>query len=139
LILNLPMVGLWVSLLRIPKSMLMPGIIVIAVLGAYSTRFSMLDVYVLVLLGAVGWFLRKLDFALASMIVGLVLGGFIEKHFREGMFLSRGDLTYFVDSGIAVGMWIVALLVMFGGPVWTLVRRRLVPAEAEKVKLEVED
>ncbi len=139
LILNLPLVGIWVSLLRIPKSMLMPGIIVIAVLGAYSTRFSMLDVYVLVTLGAVGWILRKLDFALASMIVGLVLGGFIEKHFREGMFLSRGDLSYFLDSGIAIAMWITALVVVFGGPIWNLVRRKVIPAEAQKVKLEVED
>ncbi|TQN38037.1 putative tricarboxylic transport membrane protein [Blastococcus colisei] len=139
LILNLPMVGLWVSVLRIPKSILMPGIIVIAVLGAFSTRFNMLDVYVLVLLGAVGYFLRKLDFALASMIVGLVLGPFIEKHFREGMFLSRGDLSYFVDSGIAIGMWVVALVVLFGGGIWNLVRRRIVGEEADKVKLEVED
>lgn len=139
LILNLPLVGIWVSLLRIPKSMLIPGIIVIASLGAFSTRFSMLDVYVLVLTGAIGYLLRKLDFALASMIVGLVLGPFIEKHFREAMFLSRGDLTYFIDSGIALGMWIVALVVMFGGPIWKLVRRRLLGAEADKVKLEVED
>ena len=139
LILNLPMVGLWVSVLRIPKSMLMPGIIVIAVLGAYSTRFSMLDVYVLMVLGAAGYMLRKLDFALASMIVGLVLGPFIEKHFREGMFLSRGDLSYFFDSGIALAFYAVAVVVMLGGPIWNLLRKRLIGDEAEKVKLEVED
>jgi putative tricarboxylic transport membrane protein len=139
LVLNLPLVGVWVSLLRIPKSMLMPGIIVIAVLGAYSTRNNMIDVWVLVTMGAVGYLLRKLDFALASMIVGLVLGPLIEKHFREGMFLSRGDLTFFLHSGISIGIWAVALLVMFGGPIWNLVRRRLMGAEGEKVKLEVED
>lgn len=139
LILNLPLVGVWVSLLRIPKSMLMPGIIVIAVLGAYSTRNNMIDVWVLVTMGAVGYLLRKLDFALASLIVGLVLGPFIEKHFREGMFLSRGDLTFFLHSGIAIGIWAVALLVMFGGPIWNLVRRRLMGAEGDKIKLEVED
>lgn len=139
LVLNLPMVGVWVSVLRIPKSMLMPGIIVIAVLGAYSTRFSMLDVYVLVLLGAIGWLLRKLDFALASMIVGLVLGPFIEKHFREGLFLSRGDVSFFWHSGIAIGIWTLALVVMLGGPLWNVVRRRVVPEEAQQVKLEVDD
>jgi putative tricarboxylic transport membrane protein len=139
LVLNLPLVGVWVSLLRIPKSMLMPGIIVIAVLGAYSTRNNMIDVWVLVTMGFVGYLLRKLDFALASLIVGLVLGPFIEKHFREGMFLSRGDLTFFFHSGIAIGIWVVALIVMFGGPIWNLVRRRLMGAEGDKIKLEVED
>jgi putative tricarboxylic transport membrane protein len=139
LILNLPMVGVWVSVLRIPKSILMPGIMVIAVLGAYSTRFSMLDVWVLVVMGVLGYMLRKLDFALASLIVGLVLGPFIEKHFREGMFLSRGDPTYFIESPIAVSIWAVALVVMFGGPIWKLVRRRVIGEEADKVKLEVED
>jgi putative tricarboxylic transport membrane protein len=139
LILNLPMVGVWVSVLRIPKSMLMPGIMVIAVLGSYSTRSSMLDVWVLVVMGALGYMLRKLDFAMASLIVGLVLGPFIEKHFREGMFLSRGDLTYFVASPIAVTIWTVALIVMFGGPIWKLVRRRVMGEGADKVKLEVED
>jgi putative tricarboxylic transport membrane protein len=139
LILNLPMVGVWVSVLRIPKSMLMPGIMVIAVLGAYSTRFNMLDVWVLVVMGVLGYMLRKLDFALASLIVGLVLGPFIEKHFREGMFLSRGDLTYFVESPIAIAIWIVALVVMFGGPIWKLVRRRIIGAEADKVTIGADD
>jgi putative tricarboxylic transport membrane protein len=139
LILNLPLVGVWVSLLRIPKSMLMPGILVIAVLGAYSTRSSMLDVWVLLVMGVVGYLLRKLDFAVASLIVGLVLGPFIEKHFREGMFLSRGDLTYFLESGIAIAIWVLALIVMFGGGIWRFARRRLIGAEGDKVKLEVED
>ncbi|TFV64746.1 tripartite tricarboxylate transporter TctA [Geodermatophilus sp. DF01-2] len=139
LILNLPLVGVWVSVLRIPKSLLMPGIMVIAVIGAYSTRFSPLDVWVLVIMGALGYLLRKLDFALASMIVGLVLGPFIEKHLREGLFLSRGDFSYFLDSGISIGIWSVAVLVMLGGPIWKLVRRRIVGEESDKVKLEVED
>lgn len=139
LILNLPLIGVWVSVLRIPKSMLMPGILVIAVIGSYSTRFSPLDVWILAIMGALGYLLRKLDFALASMIVGLVLGPFIEKHLREGLFLSRGDFSFFFHSGISIGIWSVAVAVMFGGPIWKLARRRIFGEEAKNVKLEIED
>lgn len=139
LILNLPLVGVWVSVLRIPKSMLLPGIIVIAVIGAFSTRFSMLDVYILAGMGLVGYLLRKLDFNLASFVVGLVLGPFIEKHLREGLFLSRGDFGYFLDSNLAVAMWLVVLVVLFGGGLWRVVRRRFLGAEASDISLKVED
>lgn len=98
LLLNLPLVGVWVSLLRIPQGILLPAIFVIAVIGAYNTRENMLDVVVLLAMGVIGYFLHKLDFNLTSLVIGLVLGGFVEKHLREGLFLSRGDMGYFVGG-----------------------------------------
>jgi putative tricarboxylic transport membrane protein len=112
MILNVPLVGVWVSLLRIPQYILLPLIVLIAVIGSYSVNNSMLDLYVLFLLGILGYLLRKLDFHLAPMVVGVVLGPLIEKHLREGLFMSQGDISVFYSSPIAIAIWILVLIVM---------------------------
>ena len=112
LILNIPMIGIWVSLLRIPQHIFLPVILLVAIIGSYSVNNSMLDLYVLFLLGIAGYVLRKLDFHLAPMVVGVVLGPLIEKHLREGLFMSRGDISIFYSSPIAIGIWLVVLTVM---------------------------
>ena len=112
LVLNVPLIGVWVSLLRIPNHILFPLILMIAVIGSYSVRNSMLDVYLLLLLGVLGYVLRKLDFQLAPMVVGFVLGPLIEKHLREGLFMSQGDISVFYSSPIAIAIWILVLIVM---------------------------
>ncbi len=112
LILNVPMIGIWVSLLRIPQHIFLPVILLVAIVGSYSVNNSMLDLYVLFLLGIVGYILRKLDFHLAPMVVGVVLGPLIEKHLREGLFMSRGDISIFYSSPIAIGIWLVVLCAM---------------------------
>src|SRR5690606_7826900 len=76
---------------------------------------SMLDVYMLLFVGILGYVLRKLGFQLAPLVVGLVLGPLIEKHFREGLLMSVGDISVFYSSPIAIGIWVVVLLVMTGG------------------------
>lgn len=111
-ILNVPLIGIWVSLLRIPKHIFLPLILSLALIGSYSMRNSMLDVYMLLLLGGVGYMLRKYDFQLAPMVVGAVLGPLIEKHLREGLFMSQGDIAVFYSSPIAVTIWMTVLLVM---------------------------
>ena len=112
MILNVPMIGIWVSLLRIPQHIFLPAILLVAIIGSYSVNNSMLDLYVLFLLGIVGYVLRKLDFHLAPMVVGVVLGPLIEKHLREGLFMSRGDIAVFYSSPIAIGIWLVVLCVI---------------------------
>lgn len=112
LILNIPMIGVWVSLLRIPTHILLTTILLVAVIGSYSVRNSMLDVYVLLLMGLVGYILNKLNFQLAPLVVGVVLGPLIEKHMREALFMSLGDISVFYTSPIAVGIWILVLIVM---------------------------
>ena len=112
LILNIPMIGIWVSLLRIPQYIFLPVILLVAIIGSYSVNNSMLDLYVLFLLGIAGYVLRKLDFHLAPMVVGVVLGPLIEKHLREGLFMSRGDISLFYNSPIAIGIWLVVLTAM---------------------------
>lgn len=112
LALNIPMISVWVSLLRIPSHILLTMILLVAVIGSYSVRNSILDVYVLLFIGLIGYVFRKLDFQLAPLVVGVVLGPLIEKHMREALFMSRGDLLVYVSSPIAIGIWIVVILVM---------------------------
>ena len=112
LALNIPMISVWVSLLRIPSHILMTMILLVAVIGSFSVRNSILDVYVLLFIGLIGYVFRKLDFQLAPLVVGVVLGPLIEKHMREALFMSRGDLLVYVSSPIAIGIWILVILVM---------------------------
>jgi putative tricarboxylic transport membrane protein len=112
LILNIPLISVWVSLLRIPNHIFLPMILVLTVIGSYSVRNSMLDVYMLLLLGCIGYVLRKFDFQLAPMVVGLVLGPLIEKHMREALFMNLGDFSVFYSSPIAIGIWALVLFIM---------------------------
>lgn len=123
LALNIPMISVWVSLLRIPSHILLTMILLVAVIGSYSVRNSILDVYVLFFIGLIGYVFRKLDFQLAPLVVGVVLGPLIEKHMREALFMSRGDLLVYVSSPIAIGIWILVILVMVPQIKDTLLRK----------------
>jgi putative tricarboxylic transport membrane protein len=118
LILNLPLVGMWVTLLRVPLYIFIPVLIILGVTGSYSVRNSMLDVYVLLGMGVLGYVFSKLDFQLAPLVIGLILGPSIEKHLREGLYLSRGDLWVFLSSPISMGLWAGVLLVLVVGAAW---------------------
>jgi putative tricarboxylic transport membrane protein len=110
--LNVPLVGLWVNMLRIPGHIFWPMILMMVAIGSYSARNSMLDVYLLLVFGILGYILRKFDFELAPIIIGFVLGDMIEKHLREGLFVSIGDPSTFFSSWVATTIWIVVLIVL---------------------------
>jgi putative tricarboxylic transport membrane protein len=115
LALNIPMIGVWVSLLRIPHYLFLPMLLVLSVIGAYSVRNSIFDVWVLLGAGVLGYIFNKLRFQLAPLVVGLILGPNIEKHFRETLFLSQGDLWAFVETPIAITCWVaVAAILLLG-------------------------
>jgi putative tricarboxylic transport membrane protein len=133
LILNVPLIGLWVSMLRIPIYIFLPAILIISFVGAYSVNNSMLDVFVLIALGVVGYFLRKMEFQLAPLVIGLVLGPLIEKHLREGLYMGLGDVSVFWKSPVAVAVWLVVLVALTGDlrrAVWRWLRRRPVSDNA---------
>ncbi|HEY8369502.1 MAG TPA: tripartite tricarboxylate transporter permease, partial [Thermodesulfobacteriota bacterium] len=125
LFLNIPLIGVWVSLLRIPYHVFLPVILILTAIGSYSVRNSMLDVYVFLLLGCIGYVLRKFDFELAPLVVGFVLGPLIEKHMREALFMSLGDVSVFYESPIAVGIWASVLLILAFGAQRAMFRRLL--------------
>jgi len=114
-ILNVPLISIWVSLLRIPHKIFLPLILCISFIGTYSVRNSILDLYVLFFIGMVGYLLRKFDFQLAPMVVGLVLGPLIEKHLREGLFMSQGEISVFYNSTISLTIWSIVVFVLFIG------------------------
>jgi putative tricarboxylic transport membrane protein len=124
LILNLPMVGMWVRVLRTPRYVLIPLIVVIAMIGAFSYQNNVIDIYIVLAAGVLGYVLRKLGFSLASMLVGLVLGPLIEKYLLQGLYLGSGDLLYFVSSPIAAVMWALVAIVVIGGALLPTIRRR---------------
>jgi putative tricarboxylic transport membrane protein len=112
LILNLPLVGLFVNILRIPYSYLYPALIAFSTLGVYAVNNSLVDVWIMTASGLVGYVLRKLDFEIAPIILGLVLAPMIELNFRQSLALSAGDYSVFFTRPLATGMLAVALVLL---------------------------
>lgn len=130
LILNLPLVGLWVSLLRIPQPALVASILVFMFLGTYSLNNSVLDLIVLVVMGVLGYVLRKLEFDLAPIILGLVLGPMMEKSLGQSLYMSEGNLTVFFQGPITAVLWVALLAVLFLPVIIWFANRRQRSAQA---------
>lgn len=114
LVLNLPLVGLWVSILRIPYSALYPTILVLMSLGVYSVNNNVFDVYVVAILGVLGYFMNIFKFPAAPMLLGFVLGPMVEENLRRALLLSRGDMMTFIERPISASvMAVTALLLIF--------------------------
>jgi TctA family transporter len=111
-ILNLPLIGLWVSLLRVPYRLLFPAIIVFSVLGVYSVSNSALDVYLAALFGVVGFAWMKLGCSPAPMLLGFVLGPMLEDNLRRALVVSRGDPTVFLRRPISLGFLVATALIL---------------------------
>lgn len=101
MILNLPLIGIWVSILRIPYSVLYPAILVFISLGVYSVNNNTFDVIVVAILGLVGYALAVLKFEAAPLLLGFVLGPMMEENLRRALLLSRGDPMTFIDRPIS--------------------------------------
>jgi putative tricarboxylic transport membrane protein len=109
-ILNLPLIPLWVRVLRVPYAVLCTAVLSFCVLGAYSLRNSAFDVLVMVFFGVFGYVLRKLDFPLAPMVLTLILGPLMEKALRQSLDMSRGDFGIFFTHPISAGLLTLAAL-----------------------------
>jgi putative tricarboxylic transport membrane protein len=116
LVLNLPLAGLWARLLYIPKPWLYGGIVVFAILGVYGINRSLAEVAMLVAIGLLGCILRRLDFPLAPVVVGLILGPMAEIQFRRAVQASEGDLSIFLTRPISASLLAIALLVLVVPP-----------------------
>ena len=114
LVLNLPLAGLWARLLYIPKPWLYAGILVFSVLGVYGVNRSLFEVGVLGVVGLMGLALRRLDFPIAPVIIGMILGPMAEIQFRRGIQISQGDVLSFVERPISLALLLIALLLLVG-------------------------
>jgi putative tricarboxylic transport membrane protein len=108
LMLNLPLVGIFVRALTLPRWFLIPGVAALAFVAVYAVNGSAFDLVLMTLFGVVGYLMRKLDFPLAPVVLGLVLGPLMEKNLRRAMALSGGEWAILFDSPIAVALWVLA-------------------------------
>jgi putative tricarboxylic transport membrane protein len=106
------LIGLWVSMLKIPYRWLYPIILVFSCIGIYTVNNSQIDVYLMVLFGVLGYVFMKLDCEPAPFILGFLLGPMLEVNFRRAMLLSRGDLGIFVYHPISAGFLIATVLLI---------------------------
>ena len=131
-ILNLPLVGLWVRLLRIPYSVLFPAIVTFACIGTFSANGDVSDLYVLAAASLLGYLLIRFGAEPAPLLLGFVLGRMVEEHFRRSLMLSDGDATVFFTRPISGTLMVVSLLAILSLMLPALYRkRRKVFAEAE--------
>ncbi len=113
LILNLPLVGIFVNLLRIPYSWLVPIILIISVIGVYSVNSSTADIWIMVISGVIGYGLRKFGYEMAPLLLALVLGDRLEENFRLALTMSGGSYATFVDTAsVYVLICVVGLLLL---------------------------
>ena len=113
LVLNLPLIGLWVKVLKIPYRILMPLILLFCLIGVYSINSNIVELIVMVVFGIVGYMLRKLKYEEAPMVLAFVLGPLLEMSFRQSLIMSSGSFLIFVQKPIsAIALAIAALLLI---------------------------
>src|SRR5215475_3547124 len=111
-VINLPLVGVWVSLLRVPYRLLYPSIIVFCCIGIYSINNSPTDVVIAAVFGVIGYLLVKHEFEPAPLILGFVLGPLMEENLRRAMLIARGDATVFLTRPISGALIATAVLLL---------------------------
>ena len=112
LVLNLPLVGLWVKLLRVPKPQLYAGILIFATVGVYGMRQSAFDLYLMGGLALLGVLMRRFDFPIAPVIVGLIMGPLAEAQMRNAIAIGEGSWTVFIDRPMSLFLLVVVALVL---------------------------
>jgi putative tricarboxylic transport membrane protein len=109
LVMNVPLVRLFVYVLQVPAWILLPGVTMISFVGIYSLSGSYFDLVLMVAFGVLGYFLRKLDVPTVPVILGILLGNQMEDALRRAMVLSNGDWTFLISTPISIGLWIAAI------------------------------
>jgi putative tricarboxylic transport membrane protein len=134
LILNLPLIGIWIKILKIPYGILFGIIMAFMVVGAYSVNNTIFDVMIMTIFGLIGYLLRKLDFPLAPIVLTLILGPMMERALRQSLEMSRGSLKIFLASPIAVVLLALTALILIA-PLFKVFRRgkRIIAGDDDEV------
>lgn len=111
-VLNLPMIGIWVKLLQVPYRLLYPAILLFCCIGVYSIQNNVFDVYMTVLFGIIGWIFVKLECEPAPLLLGFILGPMMEENLRRALLLSRGDPTVFATRPLSAVMLALAVILI---------------------------
>jgi len=123
LILNLPLIGIWVHVLRIPRPWLFGGILCFSVLGAYTLNTNTVDVAILLLIGLAGFGMRMMNVPVVPCLLGLILGPMLELQIRKAMMISLGDPAVFVTRPVSL-LFLLLALAFLAAPVLFRYRRR---------------
>ena len=118
LILNIPLIGIWVRILAVPYHLLYPAILMFVCVGVFTDRYAPFDVFTVLVLGAVGYAMRLLDFPVAPLLLGFVLGPMMEEHFRRAMIISRGSFSIFVERPLSAAFLGLTVL-MLAWAIWS--------------------
>lgn len=127
LILNLPLIGIWVKVLSIPRPLLYGGILLFATLGAYSLHQSVVDLVMLYVFGLLGFAMRRWDIPVAPAVIGLILGPLAETQFRRALSISQGDASVFFTQPISA--FFLAVTALLAIVPWLVRRRRRAAAD----------
>jgi TctA family transporter len=112
LVLNLPLIGLWVKMISVPYHLLFPAILVFCAIGVFSLMNTQFDVYVMALFGVLGYAFRKLDCEPAPMMLGFILGPMMEEYLRRALLITKGDATVFVTRPISAVLLTVSAIAL---------------------------
>ncbi len=124
LVLNLPLIPLWVKVLKVPYSILFPLILIFCLIGVYSLNFSQVEIALMTGFGVLGYFMRKFKFEMAPLILALVLGPMMESNLRLALLLNQGDASVFVTKPISAVFIAVSGLLILSTMIPSIRKRR---------------
>ncbi|MEX2199517.1 MAG: tripartite tricarboxylate transporter permease [Burkholderiales bacterium] len=125
LVLNLPLIGIWVQLLRLPYNVLFPLILLFSIVGVYASGNNVFDVAVMMAFGVLGYLMRKIGYEAAPLVLAFVLGPMLENNLRKALILSQGELTTFVERPISAACLAIAAALLVAPLIPALRRRRV--------------
>jgi putative tricarboxylic transport membrane protein len=123
-LLNLPLIGIWVKLLKIPYRILMPLILLFCLIGAYSLNNSTFDVSIMILFGVIGYLMRKFGYEGAPLVLAFIMGPLLENNLRQSLLMSGGSFAIFVSRPISVVTLSIAILLLLSNLIPFLKKRR---------------
>ena len=124
LALNLPLIGMWVQILKIPYKTLFPLILLFCLIGSYSVSTNIFDIYVMLVFGGLGYFFRKFNYEPAPLVLAFVLGPLLEKNLRQSLILSDGSMEIFLTRPVSAGSLLISLFLLFSAVLPSLQKRR---------------
>lgn len=130
LILNLPLIGIWVQVLKVPYKILFPLILLFCLIGVYSVSNAVFDIYLMLIFGIVGYLMKKFDYEGAPLVLAFVLGPLLENNLRKSLIMSQGDFSIFLNRPLAAISLIIALFLLIS-PLfpWMKKKRKVIPHE----------
>ena len=130
LILNLPLIGIWVQILKVPYKILFPLILLFCLIGVYSVNNSVFDIYVMLIFGIVGYLMKKFDYEGAPLVLAFVLGPMMENNLRKSLITSQGDFSIFFTRPLAAVSLVIALILLISPFIpWFRKKREEIPKE----------